>query len=121
LGTPIGSKRVTPRKPLQRKTLLKRTKGLNKQSKNAKREMAIWLKTKYDRMARLLNKFGYIPCEYCKKPTNPYSELDTPEAHHNDQNRRNNSADNCRILGRYCNNLIEDKNIKELVPSLLDN
>jgi hypothetical protein len=121
MGTPIGSKRKTPRKPLQRKISLKRTKGLNKQSKRAKVEMKTWIQIKKERMANLNEKFGYVPCEYCKIATDSFSEIYTPEAHHNDQNRRNCTAENARILHRYCNQLIEDKNIKELVPSLLDN
>jgi hypothetical protein len=117
----MGMKRTEPRKPLQRNTTLKRIKGLNKMSERAKQEMKTWMRIKKERMANLNEKFGYVPCEYCKIATDSFSEIYTPEAHHNDQNRRNCTAENARILHRYCNQLIEDKNIKELVPSLLDN
>lgn len=114
-------KRITSHTPLRRNTPLKRTKGLNKQSKRAKVEMKTWIQIKKERMANLNEKFGYVPCEYCKIATDPTYPMYIPEAHHNDQNRRNCVPENARILHKYCNQLIEDKNIKGLVPSLLDN
>ena len=107
------------RTALKRTTPLRAKKGLNRMSKKAATEMYIWSKVKADRMANLFNKFDFIPCEYCKESISHSTELLYPEGHHNDHNRRNNSPSNCRILHRLCNQMIEDKNIRD-VQSLLD-
>ncbi len=113
--TKMGMKREKP----QFRYYLKRKKGISKMSNRAKDELTIWMVIKHDRMMALLRKFGFIPCEYCKESVNTNSELYCPEAHHNNHDRRDNSFQNARILHRVCNQLIEDKNIKD-VPSLLD-
>jgi hypothetical protein len=108
------------RTPLKRRVTLRAKKPINKMSDKAKIELRIWMAIKKERIRLLLEKYGYVPCEYCKLKTSADSEITLPEAHHNDQNRRNNTPENCRILHRHCNQLIEDKGIKSLVPSLLD-
>jgi len=111
-------------KPLRRKTRLKSftplksRKGLNKMSQRTKDELIIWRNVKLERMQKLIDKFGFIPCEYCGKPIVSNSEIFCAEGHHNNHNRRDNTFENCRILHRLCNQLIEDKNIKD-VKSLL--
>jgi hypothetical protein len=105
---------------LRRYTPLKAKKGLNRMSNRAKVELEVWLRIKRERMQKLLDKFGYVPCELCmKRVGNIYSERERAEAHHNNHNRRQNEAWNCRILHAYCNRIVvEDNNIKD-VPSLL--
>ncbi len=110
--TKLGMKRTIPQ------ILLRRKKGLNRMSDKAKAELKAWLEIKEARINALRDAFRYVPCEYCHQPINYNSELFYPEAHHNNGNRRDNSASNCRVLHRYCNQVIEDKNIKD-VPSLL--
>lgn len=123
MATKMGMKRTLPQIPLKRKTPLRAKKGLNKMSDKAKAELRVWLKIKAERIRKLLDKFGYIPCEYCHsiKKTDSIvtqSEILCAEAHHNNGNRRDNTERNCRIVHRLCNQLIEDENIKD-VPSLL--
>lgn len=118
MGTPIGAKRTSPRKPLRRVTPLRRTTALKKMSKRAKLELTLWRIVRKARMLALAQKYGYLPCEYCHKPIDTSSELYCPEGHHNNHNRRDNSPRNCRILHRVCNQTIEDLNVKD-VPSLL--
>ncbi len=116
--TKLGMHRTIPQIPLKRKTQLKAKKGLNRMSDKTKAELKAWLKIKEARMNKLRDAFRYIPCEYCHQPINSNSELFCAEGHHNDKDRRNNTFENCRILHRYCNQLIEDKNIK-YIPSML--
>ncbi len=116
--TKIGMKRETPQIPLKRKTPLKSHKQLNKMSNKAKEELKIWRGIKHQRMEALQLKFGYVPCEHCKQPTDNFSPFNYPEGHHNNYNRRDNTLANCRILHRTCNQLVSDRNIKD-VPSLL--
>jgi len=112
--TPL--KRYTP---LKRTIPLKRNKPLNKMSNRAKQELKIWMGIKKERINQLIDKFGFVPCEHCMQPTTYNgSELNYPEAHHNDHNRRNNTFENCRILHRVCNQQIEIEHVKD-VPSLL--
>jgi hypothetical protein len=118
MATKLGMKRTEPPKPLRRYTPLRTKKGLNKMSALAKAEMKIWQDIKVQRMALLQKKFDYIPCEYCLKPTIKESDLFHPEAHHNDGNRRHNFPQNCRILHRVCNQLIEDRNIRDVLSLL---
>lgn len=117
MATKMGQKRTTPQLPLKRRTSLKATKGLNRMSDKAKEELQFWLKVKAKRVKLLMNRYGYIPCEYCLKPIGA-GEIFSPEGHHNNRNRRDNSPENCRILHRVCNQKIEDLNIRD-VPSLL--
>ena len=107
MGTPIGAKRTTPRKGLKRKS------GLKPQSNKAKEEMKIWSGVKKEREQLLRDKFGYLPCEWCKKAI-----LNGYHGHHNDHNRRNNTLLNARLLEFTCHMFVEDNNIKD-VPSLL--
>ena len=93
-------------------------KPLNKMSSKAQKELKIWLAIKNLRIILLQRKLGYLPCEYCGNKIINGSELYRPEGHHNNHNRRDNTLDNCRILHRMCNQVIEDKNIKD-VPSML--
>jgi len=95
-----------------------RRTALAQQSKRAKKEAIIWSRVKKERMERLREKFGYVLCEYCFGKVGV--GMLAPEGHHNDKNRRNNSDPrNCRILHRYCNQRIEDINVRG-IPSLLD-
>ncbi len=103
---------------LRQYTPLRAKKGLNGMSDRAKEELKVWSKVVSERKDKLLEKFGYIPCEYCHQWINSNSELYKAEGHHNNHNRRDNTFENCRILHRVCNQLIEDKNVKD-VPSLL--
>ncbi len=110
----MGQKRTTPQIPLKQHTPLRAKKGINKMSDKAKDELKIWLKVMAERIRQLQEKFGYLPCENCKKTIGGM-----PEAHHNNHNRRDCSFSNCRITDAYCNRIvIEDNNIKD-VPSLL--
>jgi len=106
------------RTPLKRNTPLKARKGLNKMSSKTKDELKIWKDTKLQRIQLLIDKYEYIPCEYCGKPIIGGSEIFCLEGHHNSHDRRDCSFDNCRILHRICNQQIEDLNIKD-VPSML--
>lgn len=123
--TVLGGKRTAPRIGLKRRTPLKRAAGLKRhtalaqQSKQAKREAVVWSRVKKERMARLQERFGLVPCEYCLGATDSHIEFLAPEGHHNNKNRRDNTAGNCRILHRFCNQRIEDLNIRG-IPSLLD-
>lgn len=110
--TVLGAKRTTPRKGLKRSPL-KRTAKLKPQSKRAKDEMKIWSGVKKEREQLLRGKFGYLPCEWCKKAI-----LNGYHGHHNDHDRRNNTLGNARLLEFACHSFVEDNNIKD-VPSLL--
>ena len=90
--------------------------ALAQQSKRAKKEAVIWGRVKKERIERLRDKFGYVPCEYCFGKVGV--GLLTPEGHHNNHRRRDNSAANCRILHRYCNQKIEDLNVKDVLSLL---
>ena len=93
---------------------------ISRQSTRAKKEMTLWLKIKKQRIQQLIDKFGYLPCEYCKERIIDGSDSKHAEAHHNDHNRRNNTFSNCRILHAFCNRVtVEENNIKD-VPSLLE-
>lgn len=104
--------------PLHQHIPLKRKKGLNKMSERTKVELKIWGTVVSERKEQLLAKFGYIPCEYCHQWIQNGSDLYCAEGHHNNHNRRENTFENCRILHRVCNQLIEEKHVKD-VPSLL--
>ncbi len=110
--------RTTPRLPLKRKTPLRAKKGINKMSDRAKEELKIWRKVTSERQEKLMAEFCFIPCEYCHQMIQSGSDLFRAEGHHNNKNRRDNLPSNCRILHRYCNQIIEDKNIRD-IPSLL--
>jgi hypothetical protein len=102
--------------PLKTHTPLKAYKGLNRMSDKTKQELKVWRIVKNERIQKLIDKFGYLPCEYCLKVINNVSETD---AHHNSHDRRKNVFSECRITHSYCNRiLIEDNNVKD-VPSLL--
>ncbi len=117
--TKIGCKRTARPTPLKRRTKLQGHKGLKPMSDKAKAENKVWQKIKKERMEALREKFGFVPCELCLKPTNSASEIDYPEAHHENGKRRgeNNNPANCRILHRTCNQWLEE-NFRS-VPSLL--
>ncbi len=86
-------------------------------SKKQAEENKIWAKVKKERINRIIDKIGFLVCEYCHKPLDPK----VAEGHHNDHNRRNNTFQNQRILCHVCNcYTVEDNNIKD-VPSILDN
>jgi hypothetical protein len=110
--TKLGMKRTSPQKPL------KRSKGLNKMSARAIEEAKLWKQAKLERIAKLRQKFGYVPCEVCGELINDNSELLQADGHHNNGNRRENTMGNCRIVHRICHSLITDKNVKD-VRSLL--
>lgn len=87
-------------------------------SERTKKELVIWRKVKRERIQLLIDKFGYIPCEFCKRPISSGSEIYCLEGHHNNHNRRQNVLENCRITHRICNQEIERLHVKD-VPSLL--
>lgn len=116
--TKLGMRRTLPQIPLKSKTQLKAKKGLNRMSDKTKEELKIWRDIKHQRMQALELKFGYMPCEYCNQPTDNFSPFNYPEGHHNNHDRRDNRFENCRVVHRVCNSLIEDRNVKD-VPSLL--
>lgn len=116
--TKLGMKRTIPQLPLKSKTPLGAKKGLNKMSDRSKEELKIWLGVKAERIQKLHDKFGYVPCEHCKERIIDNNELYQADAHHNNHNRRDNSFENCRILKRVCHTLIEDKNIKDVLSLL---
>ncbi len=118
MATKIGMKRTTPQLPLRQKTPLRAKRGLNKMSDKAKRELEVWLKVKAERIQKLYDKFGYVPCEYCKKRIIDGSELYGAEAHHNNKNRRDNTLLNCRVCHSVCHAYIHDHNIKDVKSSL---
>ena len=111
------------RTPLKRRTGLKhfvngllRRKALKPMSARAREELKIWREVVRRRVQALLDKFGFIPCEYCHQTIREGSQID---GHHNNHDRRNNTFENCRITHPYCNRVaIEDGNVKD-VPSLL--
>ncbi len=109
------------RTPLKRKTPLKSYtplrayKGLNKVSEKQAKENAEWSKVKAERIDKLIDKFGYLLCELCKRKIERFEA----EGHHNSHDRRDNTPKNCRITCHICNcYTIEDEHIKD-VPSLL--
>ena len=106
------------RTALKRKTPLRAKKRINPMSARAKAEMKVWHKVKLERIQLLLDKFGYIPCEYCKRPIQDGSEIYCLEGHHNNHNRRENTVANCRITHRFCNQQIELLHVKD-VPSMI--
>ena len=83
-------------------------------SDKAKAELKVWGKVVKERKQALLDKYGFIPCEYCKEFAG-----ESVVGHHNDHDRRNNCIENCRIVHPFCNSItIEDNNVKD-VPSML--
>lgn len=104
--------------PLKRKTPLISKTPLKKISHKAQIEYRQWFKIKIQRMKLLEEKYGYIPCEYCKRTISYSSGLHAPDPHHNDWDRRNNTLENCRIVGRVCHSKVHKENIRD-VPSLL--
>ncbi len=116
--TKLGMRRTEPQKPRKRTTGLKAKKGLRKMSARVVEESRVWLQVKVDRMLKLRQKYGYIPCEICRKEITDSSELFIADAHHLNRNRRKNTLDECRILHRVCHSMVHDKNVRE-VPSLL--
>ena len=111
--TPL--KRYTP---LKRKTPLRAKKGLTRMSDKAKSELSLWMDIKRERIQKLQDKYGYVPCEKCLQHIIAGSELYCAEAHHNNHDRRDNSPQNCRILHRVCNQLVEVENIRDIASLL---
>jgi len=100
---------------LKQKTPLKRKTRLKPQSEKAKAEAFIWNAVKKERAKLLIEKFGYLICEFCKQAI---MNGQISNAHHANKNRRQNVVENARIVHRFpCHNEITDKNI--IVPSLL--
>ncbi len=86
---------------------------LRQTSKKQAKENRIWSKVKLKRMEQLMEKFDYIPCEYCKRHASGFAD-----GHHNNGIRRENTFENCRIVHRLCHSTIHDKNVMD-VRSLL--
>jgi hypothetical protein len=101
------------RTPLKRKTPLKRTalkssKGLRIVSKKQAAKNRVWSEIKKNRIEFLAAKYGAPICEYCGK----HVLLGTLDAHHIDEDRNNNTPENCYICHRFCHSHITDNNIK---------
>lgn len=100
------------RTSLKRHTKLKASKGLRLMSDKAKAELKVWGKVVKERKQKLLDKYGFIPCEYCHK------YCSNGVGHHLDRNRRNNILINCLVVHVTCHTEIHDNNVKD-VPSML--
>lgn len=87
--------------------------SIRKISPQQAKEYREWTKVKKERCALLLERYEYIPCEWCK------GDVRYPDGHHVNHDRRNNTLENCRVVHRACHRKIEDGNIKD-IPSLLD-
>ena len=111
-------KRFTPLKaktPLKRTGYLKRKTPLKPISDKAKLEYQVWIGVKRERVKLLIDKFGFLICEFCKKPIT-YGQV--YDGHHFNRNRRDNTLENQRIVHRIpCHGTITDNNIS--VESLL--
>ena len=85
-------------------------------SDRSKKELKSWMQAKAQRIEKLIEKFEYLPCEFCLYPI---YDVKNADAHHNNHDRRNCSFANMRICHPYCNRIsIEDNNVRD-VPSLL--
>ncbi|KKN60899.1 hypothetical protein LCGC14_0527700 [marine sediment metagenome] len=80
--------------------------GLRRVSSKQKKKNTLWSKVKRERITYLREKFGYLPCEYCK------ANVTEPDAHHIDGNRNHNIDTNIYITDRLCHSFIEDNNLK---------
>lgn len=82
--------------------------ALKKVSDKQKEKNKLWWKIKGERIAYLVDKYEYCPCEYCKAVVGKHGRA----AHHIDRNRNNNTKENCYIVHRLCHDHIHLKNIK---------
>jgi hypothetical protein len=88
---------------------------IKKVSKKQAKENTIWRKVKQERIKLIIDKYGYLMCELCKKAL----DMSGAEGHHNNHNRRENSPSNIRILCHVCNcYTVEDNNIKDVLSIL---
>ena len=87
---------------------------INPISDKQKAKNKVWLKVKRERQEYLNEKYGFDICEYCGKK----GGKDDPEslyyldAHHRNNNRRDNTPDNAYICHRKCHRYITDRNIR---------
>ena len=80
--------------------------GLRRVSSKQKKKNTLWSKVKRERIAYLIEKYGYLPCEYCK------ANVTKPDAHHIDENRNPNTPANCFIADRLCHDFIKLNNLE---------
>ncbi len=102
--------RSKPLKPKNQGTLgvaLART-IINKVSDKQKARNAEWAKAKRERENLIIDVFGYVSCEWCKKPR------DVTDGHHNDWNRAHSTVGNCRLVHRICHTWIHDHNVRDV-------
>ncbi len=104
------------RSPLKRLTPLKRTKRLNPTSHKTSMRNGLWKKLCLERARHLIEKYGYIICEYSGETITTLSsvpnDLDEGWGHHIDHNRGNCTLENCYIVKYKYHSLIHDKNIQ---------
>lgn len=88
---------------------LKRT-PLRKVSKKQAEKNKLWLKIKGERIAYLVEKYDYCPCEYCKAVVGKLGRA----AHHIIRRWRSgtDTPGNCYICHRQCHDYIHLKGIK---------
>jgi len=82
-------------------------------SDKQKKKLQEWAIIKEGRCVELYQKYGYVPCEYCKGEVNFIKDsLWCADPHHIDKDRNNNTMENCYICHRICHSKITDNNIK---------
>ena len=94
-----------------KQTMLNRSTGLNLKSPQQIERDRIWRKAKHDRAVVIARKYGMVICEYCGRPAFG-NELGILDGHHLDQDRRNNTEENCYICHRICHSRIHNKGLK---------
>ena len=83
---------------------------LKKESTKQSLRDSEWGKIKLARMEFLEDKYGAPICEYCGRPA--YNSIfGILVAHHIDQDRRNNTEDNCYICHWGCHSDIHSRNL----------
>ncbi len=102
--------------PLLRKTPLKAHKRLKIASLKTLKRNAKWGQICLDRALYLIEKYGFIICEYSGETITTLSSVpnDTEEGwgHHIDGNRNNCTPENCYIVKYKYHGFIEDNNIQ---------
>jgi len=98
-----------------KRTTLKRTKRLNPTSHKTAKRNGKWRKICLARAEYLIEKYGFIICEYSGEPIRTLSstgeDLDDGWGHHIDHNRANVVESNCYIVKYFYHRIIEDENI----------
>jgi len=89
---------------------MKRTPLKKKSSKQIIRDL-LWQSVKQERLKVLEEKYEAPICEYCGKPA--YNSIfGILIAHHIDQDRRNNTEENCYICHWVCHSDTHLKNLR---------